>query len=166
MDRTDVKILEQLAADGSISNKTLAATVGLSPSTCLERVRRLKESGAIRGIYADVDVAVVGVRLEALLFIRLTKHTARVVNDFFEHALSLPETRSAFIITGQHDVIVHVAAQDTKHLKELIINAFTSVPEVSGIETVIIFDVAHRRQLPRRGGDAGAISQSDHSSRQ
>lgn len=150
MDDIDRAIIGRLAVDGGMSNKRLAAEVGLSPSSCLERVRRLKSDRIIRGIHADVDVGAIGVRIEALLFIRLVKHTANTVNEFFEQALTVPESRGAYIISGQHDMIVHVAAEDTAHLKNLILNSFTSIADVSGVETVIIFDLARRWMLPER----------------
>lgn len=150
MDDIDRAIIGRLAVDGGMSNKRLAAEVGLSPSSCLERVRRLKSDRIIRGIHADVDVGAIGVRIEALLFIRLVKHTANTVNEFFEQALAVPESRGAYIISGQHDMIVHVAAEDTAHLKNLILNSFTSIADVSGVETVIIFDLARRWMLPER----------------
>ena len=67
MDRIDREILAHLQHDARISNKELAAKVGLAPSSCLARVRRLQRSGAILGYHAEVDPRVYGVTLEALV---------------------------------------------------------------------------------------------------
>ena len=67
MDRIDNAILVAMQNDGRISNKELAAAVGLAPSSCLERVRRLQESGVITGFRADVNPAAVGIRLQAFV---------------------------------------------------------------------------------------------------
>ena len=75
-DRIDREILAHLQHDARISNKVLAARVGLAPSSCLARVRRLEESGAILGYHADVDPRVHGVTLEALVAVRLAVHAA------------------------------------------------------------------------------------------
>ena len=73
MDRIDDAILASLQKDGRISNKELAAAVGLAPSSCLERMRRLQERGVITGFRADVDPKAVGIGLQAFVFVRLAK---------------------------------------------------------------------------------------------
>jgi DNA-binding Lrp family transcriptional regulator len=158
MDAIDLKILSALSADARMSNKVLAASVQLSPSTCLERVRRLRETGVIRGFHADLSPSALGINVEALLFIELAKHNERVVNDYFSHVLSLPETRTAFIITGRHDVLVHVAVRDTAHLKDLILSSFTIGADVLRVETVIIFDVQHTFGLGRSDEEAAGAA--------
>src|SRR5512147_2192272 len=60
LDEVDLRLLELLAADGRTTNAALAEAVGIAPSTCLARVRALRERGAIRGIHADVDLAQLG----------------------------------------------------------------------------------------------------------
>ena len=111
IDEIDRAILSQLSKDAGISNKTLAGMVGLSPSSCLERVRRLRLGGVIKGIYADVDSAKLGINIEALLFIGLVKHSGLAVRDFFERALKvLSGTLSLTSRSGEHDVSVEAGA--------------------------------------------------------
>ncbi|MCB1032302.1 MAG: AsnC family transcriptional regulator, partial [Acidobacteria bacterium] len=61
LDRIDCKIVEALQNNGRLSNKELAARVGVAPSTCLLRVRRLQEGGALRGFYTSFDSQSLGV---------------------------------------------------------------------------------------------------------
>jgi DNA-binding Lrp family transcriptional regulator len=70
LDRTDLDILAHLQKDARLSNKELAAKIGLAPSSCLARVRRLERSGALHGYHAEVDARVYGVTLEALVAVR------------------------------------------------------------------------------------------------
>ncbi len=143
LDRTDAAILACLQKNARRSNKELAAAVGVAPSTCLERVRRLHEGGVLRGYHADVDPAAVGVGLQALVAVRLGQHARAEVEAFQAHALALPEVVQVFHVTGANDFLVHVAVRDAEHLRELALTAFAGRPEVAHMETALLF--AHHR---------------------
>ena len=89
-----------------------------------------------------------GVGLEALLMIELAKHERQTVESFMEDVVYIPEVRSAFLISGRYDLVVHVVARDTEHLKNLALDQFTARPGVTRIETSIIFEAVHRHDLP------------------
>lgn len=147
-DRTDIELLRLLQNDARMSNKELAAAVGLAPSSCHGRIKRLRSDGVFKGAHAEVDYAALGYGLEALLFIELAKHTRDVVDNFMQEILTIPEVRSGFLVTGSHDMVVHVVVRDMAHLKNLALDEFTSRPVVTKIETSIIFQAAHRHDLP------------------
>ncbi len=148
IDRIDAEILRLLQKDGRLSNKALAAAVGLAPSSCLERVRRLQRSGVIRGVHADVDPEALGVGLEAIYFIELAKHGRELVETFQAEIGGLPEVRSVFLVAGQYDFLVHVAVRDSQHLRDLALDRITVRPEVTRIETVLIFGHQRNHVLP------------------
>lgn len=154
LDRTDLAILGLLQNDARLSVKEIAAAVGLAPSSVHGRIRHLRDAGVLRGAHADVDPRALGIGLEALLMIGLSKHERDTVDRFLDDAVSLPEVRAAFLLTGRYDVIVHVAVRDTQHLKDLALDHFTSRPAVTRIETSIIFDARRQHALPVfRSGD-------------
>ena len=124
MDRIDAGILAALQNDGRMSNKELAAEVGLAPSSCLERVRRLQDRGVITGFHAEVDPAAVGVTLQAFVSVRLAQHSRSIVDTFRDHIVSLPEVVSVYHVAGQEDFVVHVAVRDAEHLKDLTLDGF------------------------------------------
>lgn len=148
MDRIDFEIVSHLQNDGRISNKTLAGKVGLAPSTCFERVKQLHANGVIRGVHADIDPKVLGVGLEAIYLITLTRHAREQVESFEEAANNTAEVRAVYNVSGQYDYMVHVAVRDTQHLRELAMEAFTIRDEVSRIETVLIFEHNRKFVLP------------------
>jgi len=148
MDRIDFEIIRHLQNDGRISNKTLAAEVGLAPSTCFERVRQLRRNGVITGVHADIDPKALGAELEAIYFIELAKHSREVVETFQADLKKIPEVRSVYLVSGQYDFLVHVAVRDTRHLRDLALDAFTVRPEVTRIETVLVFDHIRQFELP------------------
>jgi len=157
-DRIDRDILAYLQHDARISNKELAAKVGLAPSSCLARVRRLERVGALLGYHAEVDPRVYGVTLEALVAVRLERHARAAISGFEKHAVTLPEVRGIYHLTGANDYLVHVAVRDAEHLREFILAAFSTRPEVAHLETSLIF--SHRRNpafgiIPFGTGNAG-----------
>lgn len=149
LDRTDHEILRELANDARISNKELAARVRLAPSTCLERVRRLKEAGVLSGFHAEIDPAALGIGLQAMIAVRLRQHSRANFDALRAHFLSLPEVVSLFHVGGSEDFLVHVAVRDTERLRALAWESFTARPEVAHIETSLIFEHARSRVLPR-----------------
>jgi DNA-binding Lrp family transcriptional regulator len=148
LDEQDVLILAALKGNARISNKDLAAAVGLAPSTCLERVRRLRELGAIHGYHADIDLAMLGVGLQALIAVRLQRHSRELVDSFRSYVLGLAEVREVYHVAGADDFLVHVAVRDADHLRDLAMDAFTTRPEVSHIETRLIFEHLEMHRLP------------------
>lgn len=149
LDRTDFAILDLLQKDARLANKQIAASIGLAPSSTHERIRRLWDLGVLRGLHADVDPAALGVGLEALLMIELSKHERANVDRFMQEVATIPEVRAAFLLTGRWDVVAHVVARDMPHLKDLALDRFTNQPGVTRIETAIVYDARYRHDIPR-----------------
>jgi DNA-binding Lrp family transcriptional regulator len=149
LDRTDFGILRLLQNNASLSNKQIAAAVGLAQSSAHERLKRLRDDGALRGSHADVNPKAMGVGLEALFMIELSKHERGGVDRFMAEVVEIPEVRSAFLLTGRWDFVVHVVARDMQHLKDLALDSFTNRPGVTRIETSIIYEARVRHELPQ-----------------
>lgn len=152
LDRIDFEILAEFQKDARISNKELAAKVALAPSTCLERVRRLRERGALRGFHAAVDPEVLGIGLQALVAVRIRRHSRARIDEFQAHAEALPESAAVYHVAGANDFLVHVMVRDAAHLRDLALEAFTSRPEVEHMETALIFAHSESRLLPNWNG--------------
>lgn len=140
MDRIDNAILAALQNDGRKSNKVLAAAVGLAPSSCLERVRRLQDRGVIRGYHAEVDPKELNIGLQAFVFVRLAQHSRDLVESFRDHIVELPEVVSVYHVAGQEDFVIHVAVENANHLRNLTLDGFTTRAEVSRLNTAIIYE--------------------------
>ncbi len=147
LDRTDFEILRVLQNDGRTANKTLARAVGLAPSSCLVRVRRLVDAGVIRGFRAEVDRRLLGDALEAIIAVRLERHHRDEVEQFVAFARALPETISVTHVAGPTDLLVHAAVRDSDHLRTLVMDAFATRPEVARFETSLVY--SHQGPLPR-----------------
>jgi DNA-binding Lrp family transcriptional regulator len=148
LDRIDVEILRLLQNNGRLSNKQIAAEIGLAPSSIHERLKHLRNQRVLLGTYAEVDVKAFGVGLEAFFMVELSKHERQVVDRFMDDVVHIPEVRSAFLVTGSYDLLIHVVVRDTKHLKDLALDHFTNRAGVTRIETSIIFEGRRRTELP------------------
>ncbi len=148
LDRIDFAIVGVLQKNARTPNNRLAEIVGVAPSTCLERVRRLSRLGVLRGYHADVDPSWLGIGLEAMIAVRLQQHSRDLVDAFREYVAELPEVRGVFHVTGGDDFLVHVAVRDSDHLRDLALDSFTTRPEVDHIQTRLIFQYTPTWRLP------------------
>jgi DNA-binding Lrp family transcriptional regulator len=149
LDRIDFEILAALQNNARLSNKEIAAKVDLAPSTCLGRIRALTKSGAVKGYHCDVSPAVLGIGLEALVAIRLVKHSKEAFRALYSHLMSMPEVLSVFHVSGANDLQVHVAVRDVYHLRDLIVDKFATRSEIDHCETSVIYDSHRKYVLPR-----------------
>lgn len=138
-DRIDEQILAALQKNARLPNKALAELVHISPSTCLERVRRLVERGTITSFRAEVDLAALGRPLEAMIAIRY-RHTEQMkVDDFVATLRALPETLGHYLVTGDQDYLLHVAVADTESLQRFV-ESLVRRPEIERLETSLVFE--------------------------
>ncbi|HEX9080779.1 MAG TPA: Lrp/AsnC family transcriptional regulator [Holophagaceae bacterium] len=152
LDRIDYVILDELQKDARLSNKELAARVGLAPSSCLARVQRLRAEGVLKGAHAEVEPAAMGIGLQALIAVQLRQHSRAQVKAFWKHVLALPEVLAVHHVAGAADFQVHVAVRDAHHLRDLALDAFTTRSEVAHIQTSLIFEWVRKPGLPNFRG--------------
>lgn len=142
LDEVDRLLLAELFADARQPNNALAAKAGIAPSTCLGRVRALRESGILRGFHADIDPALVGRPLQAMIAVRMKGHARARLEAFLEDLAGLPGVLNVFLLGGGHDFFVHVAAAGTDGLNAFVIEHLSSNPDVALTETNLIFQHA------------------------
>jgi DNA-binding Lrp family transcriptional regulator len=143
LDELDRAILEHLSVDARIPNNRLAEKVGLAPSTCLARVRALREAGVVRGFHAEIDLGALGRPLQAMVAVRLAVHAREQIEDFTNHVRSLPGVLSIFHMTGQTDYLIWIAAADAHDLREFVVDHLATHPATAHAETSLIYE--HRR---------------------
>ena len=148
LDEIDKNLLRQLARDGRKPNNALAADAGIAPSTCLARVRSLRERGLIRGFRADIDLAALGVPLQGLIAVRLTSHTREAVERFRTDLAAAPGVQAVYYVSGATDFLVHVACADSNALREFLLDHVTSHPYVADGQTSLIFERTPGSGLP------------------
>jgi len=118
LDEIDVDLLTQLQQDADRTNLELAALVGLSPAATLHRIRRLKETGAVRIISAQVDPGVVGFPLS--VFVAVTTAGARATQRLEQQVRELPQIIAADVVAGEMDYWLTVVARDIADLEHVL----------------------------------------------
>ncbi len=111
VDGIDLRILTCLQRDSAISQRDLADQVGLSQNACWRRLRRLNESGLIRGSRADVDLTALGFDLTVFVMIRTRHHSKEWADSFRKHVERLPEVIDFYRIGGDWDYLIKVVTR-------------------------------------------------------
>ncbi len=120
LDLLDRKILSALRADGRMSMNDLAQKVGLSPSPCWTRVKRLEASGAIEGYVAVLDHKAIGAPNIVFVEVTLDRHDEKVLEKFGSALARFPEVIEAHLVTGEYDYLVKVAVAGTEHYERFL----------------------------------------------
>ena len=120
LDEVDIQLLTALQEDADRTNVELARLTGLSPAATLHRVRRLKESGVIRVIRADVDPALAGFPLQVYVTATLARHDPRSSRVFDDMIRSLPQVIAADNVAGETDYLLSVVARDVEELQHVL----------------------------------------------
>jgi DNA-binding Lrp family transcriptional regulator len=140
IDEIDRRILTALHADARMSNHALADLVGIAPSTCHGRVRRLQELGVIRGFYTDIDPAAIGLMLQAMISVSLQSHARGKIHSFIQQIRRKPQVMDVYFLAGADDFILHVAARDTEDLRSFVVENLNADADVAGTQTSLIFE--------------------------
>ena len=125
LDDVDIQLLTALQADADRTNVELARLVGLSPAATLHRVRRLKESGVIRVISAQLDPDACGFPLQVYVTATLARHDVRSSDRFDDLIRSLPQIIAAYTVAGEMDYLLTVVARDVAELQQVLASLAT-----------------------------------------
>ena len=137
VDDVDRSILATLEKHGRISNDELAARVGLTPSPCLRRVRRLEQTGVIRGYQALIDPAAVGRGLRVFAGVRLIRHARADVVAFERAVTQLPEVIHTHHVTGNYDYLLQIEVADLAAYEDFHANRLASLPAVAMVTSYV-----------------------------
>jgi Lrp/AsnC family leucine-responsive transcriptional regulator len=140
VDRLDRKILETLQGEGRLPFAELARRVNLSPTPCIERVRRLEREGYIRGYAARLDPERLGASLLAFVEIRLDRTTPDVFDRFREAVLTLPEIQECHMVAGGFDYLIKLRVADMQAYRRILGERLTALPGVEQTHTYFVME--------------------------
>lgn len=145
-DDIDRRILRELAADARITNNELAERVGLSASACLRRLRRLEETGIIRGYTTIIDPAVEGWTMTAIASIRLSRQHDDEIRMFEEAVKGWDEVIECQLVTGARDYVLMVMSAGLDHYERFIKDKIAKLKCVDTIETSFVMNTIKARR--------------------
>jgi DNA-binding Lrp family transcriptional regulator len=125
LDLIDISLLEELQTDADRPNVELARLVGLSPAATLHRVRRLKESGIVRGVTARLDADAVGFPLQVYVAVTLQNHGEGAHRRFRDALREMPEVITADWVTGETDAMLLIVAREVAQLQRVLVRLST-----------------------------------------
>ncbi|MGD8384815.1 MAG: Lrp/AsnC ligand binding domain-containing protein [Lysobacterales bacterium] len=140
LDRTDLRILDCLQQNGRISNVQLARKVNLTPTPCLERVKRLERDGFIRGYTAILDPELVNAGLLVFVEINLSHTSPDAFRRFREEARRLPEVMDCHLVSGNFDYLIKARVSDMKAYRKLLGEQILSLPGVNGSRSYVVME--------------------------
>lgn len=146
-DETDRRILKELVADARLTNNELAERVGLSASPCLRRLRRLEETGVIRGYTALVDPAVDGWTMTAIATVTLSRQHEDEIVMFEEAVRGWDEVLECHLVTGSRDYVLKVMSAGLNQYERFIKEKIARLKCVASIETSFVMNTIKERRV-------------------
>jgi Lrp/AsnC family leucine-responsive transcriptional regulator len=150
LDRIDKHILKLMQTNARISNLELADQVGLSPTPCSRRVKRLEESGLIAGHVTLLNPDALGLDLTAIIGISMDRHTPDRFENFEQAITRMPEVIECSIVTGQTaDFLLKVVVRDMHHYEKFLLGHLTRISGVTGVHSSFVLrHLVKKTELP------------------
>ncbi|MEA1651370.1 Lrp/AsnC ligand binding domain-containing protein [Nitrospirillum sp. BR 11164] len=140
LDRIDLNILRILQEDGRLSNVELSRRVNLSPTPCLERVRRLERDGYIQGYAARLDPERLGRSLMAFIEVRLDRTSPDVFKIFADAIAPMDEIQECHMVAGGFDYLIKVRVADMGAYRAFLGDKLSSIPGVAQTHTYMVME--------------------------
>ena len=135
MDAIDRRILRALHRNARLTNAELAEEVGLSPSPCWTRVKRLEQAGVIKGYVAILDQAKLGLPDTVIIEVMMERHDDEQLRRFEQAVMDMPEVIEAWLVTGEYDYIIKAAVGGTAGYERLLRQNIYRLPGVRPTRT-------------------------------
>jgi len=150
INKTDLRILNEIQKNARITNLELAEKIGLSPSPCLRRVKQLEEAGFIDDYVARLNQQKLQLKLIALIQISMDRHTPERFENFEAAVKKYDEVLECYMITGQSaDYLLKVIVPDMEYYQDFLLGHLTRIEGVTGVQSSFIMrKVVERTTLP------------------
>jgi len=135
LDAIDRRIIAELQADARLSNVELANKVGLSPSPCLRRVKRLEREGYIEGYRAALRRDRVGLGFSVFLGVKIEGHANERALKFEEAVIAMPEVIACHLVSGDADYLLEVVVPDLDHYQRFLVGKLLNLPIVREVRS-------------------------------
>ena len=140
LDRTDRKILQLLQQNGRLTNVELARQVALSPTPCLERVRRLEREGYITGYVALADAGKLNASTLAFIQVSLTNTSTENLRDFNARMRALPEVEACHMVAGGFDYLLKIRCRDMQDYQHFLGEQLATIAVVTQTHTYVVIE--------------------------
>ncbi len=147
LDQIDLKILRHLQENARITNAELAEKVGLSPTPCLRRLRRLESEGVIKGYHTDVNREELGVNVTVLALVKLEREDDATLRTFEEAVKDRPEVMECDLLTGKFDYLIRVVIPTLAAYEAFLSETILRMPNVATVESSPVLREVERKVI-------------------
>ena len=140
LDRTDRRILNTLQGNGRIANVDLAREVNLTPTPCLERVKRLEREGFITNYVALLDPVKANAALCAYIEVQLVSTTTEAIRLFNQQMLSMVEVQECQLVAGGFDYLIKIRVADMQHYQRFLGEKLSAIEGISQTHTYVVIE--------------------------
>jgi len=149
LDTIDLRILDELQADSSLSNVELAKRVHLSPSPCLARVKALEQRGVLRKYVALLSPQMLGLHLNVFISVSLKQQSREALERFEQRVCLREEVMECYLMTGDADYLLRVVVPDIRALERFVLDRLSPIPGVEKIRSSFTLkQVRYKTELP------------------
>ncbi len=140
IDRIDKKILRLLQSNGRISNIELSKAINLSPTPCLERVKRLEKGGYIKGYAALLDAKALGAELLVFVEITLTRNSSDIFNEFNQAVILLAPVLECHLVSGNFDYLIKARVANMEEYRKFLGETLLTLPGVADSRSYVVME--------------------------
>lgn len=155
LDQIDHKILNYLQENARITNADLADKVGLSPTPCLRRLRRLENDGIIKGYHTEINRELLGVNVTVLILIKMEREDDVTLREFENAIKGRSEVMECYLVTGKFDFFLRVVVPSLSAYETFLSETLLRMPKVSTVESSFTLREVERKTaipLPSTAG--------------
>ncbi len=147
LDKIDLRILTHLQANARMTNAELAERVGLSPTPCLRRLRRLESEGVIKGYLTDVDRDVLGLPVTVIILVKLEKEDESSLRTFEQTIAARPEVMECQLVTGKYDYFLRVVLPTLTAYEAFLSESLLRTENIASIESSFTLREVTRKSI-------------------
>lgn len=147
-DKQDLAILRVLLADSRKSLQEIGKEVGLSTTSCWNRIKRMEAAGAIQGYTVKVDLSQLGYRDSVIVLVNLESHSDETLYEFGRTLETIPEVLEAFLISGDYDYYIRIAVQDTRDYERLLREKLYKIPGIRHSKSSFVLRTLKKSDTP------------------
>ena len=147
-DKTDLAILRILLRDARRTLQEIGAEVGLSPTSCWSRIKRLQDEGVIKRYTVEVDPASLGYQDTVIVQLTLESHTEDTLYAFGQVLATIPEILEAYLVSGDYDDAIRLAVRDTRDYERLLREKLYKIPGIRHSKSHFVLRVLKESTVP------------------
>ncbi|WP_369652324.1 Lrp/AsnC family transcriptional regulator [Variovorax sp. V213] len=147
-DKIDMAILRVLLLDSRKTLQEIGNEVGLSPTSCWTRIKKLEAQGVIKRYTIDVDPAKLGYHDSVIVQVTLESHTDETLYDFGRVLATIPEIQEAYLVSGDYDYYIRIAVRDTRDYERLLREKLYKIPGIRHSKSHFVLRVLKETSVP------------------